>query len=213
MKRLFRRQHQLIPLTKNCRGAYIINCLQALIYGSFLTILIQAWQTGDAFFILENFSSDTKEFTRNWATLGYILIVLHFFVLLEYTSKKLWVIESSNPKFDLKRHIDCFKWLGVICGYTAGMLFSFHYVFVETSTADSRLIWSMIALMFVIMIAAGKDFWRLSGLSPRVAQKIEELTERYAVAQQYCRKVLEHRPFVDADFDLLNRELKNCADI
>lgn len=210
MKRLFSRQHQLIPLTKNCRGSYILNCLQATIYGSFLSILIQAWQTGEAFFILESFSDDTKEFVRNWVTVGYILIVLHFFIMLEYSSKQLRVVESENPKFDLKRHIDCFKWLGVICGYTAGMLFSFHYMF-TTSSADSRLIWSMIALMFVIMIAAGKDFWRLSGLSPRVATKIEELSDRYSVARQYCRKVLEHRPFVDVDFDLLSRELKKTA--
>ncbi len=210
MTTYFRRQDQLKPLTKDCRGAYILNCFQAVIYGAFLSILIQAWQTGDAFFMLDSFSEETKDFVRSWVTLGYILLVLHLFILLEYTSKQLAVVESENPKFDLKRHIDCFKWLGVVCGFTAGKLISFYYMTV-TSIADQRLIWSIIALMFIIMIAVGRDFWRLSGLSPRVANKIDSLTDRYVVAQQYCKTVIEHRPFVDVDFDLLNRELKRTV--
>ena len=161
--------------------------------------------------MLESFSEETRDFLRSWATVGYILLVLHLFILLGYSSKQLKVVESENPKFDLKRHIDCFKWTGVMCGFIAGKLISFHYMTTTTSLADQRLIWSTIILMFIIMIAVGRDFWRLSGLSPRVANKIDSLTDRYVVAQQYCKTVIEHRPFVDVDFDLLNRELKRAA--
>ncbi|MBM9513254.1 hypothetical protein [Desulfogranum marinum] len=210
MKRLFSRQSQLKSLTKVCRNSYLTSCCQAIVYGSFITILIQAWETGDAFFLLATYSEETMKFVRNWVTFGYVLTIVHFFIKLEQIPKYLDVVQSDNPKYDLKRHLDCVRWVGVVCGFTAGMLLSYWYIHSATGP-DSRLIWSVIILMFIIMIGTGKDFWRMSGLSPNIAKKIEALTSRYVVARKFCLEILEHRPFVDVDFDLLTQELRRTA--
>lgn len=136
--------------------------------------------------------------------------MIHFFIKLEQIPKYLNVVQSDNPKYDLKRHLDCARWIGVVCGFTAGMLLSYRSMHSVTGP-DSRLIWSTIILMIIMMIGTGKDFWRMSGLSPNIAEKIEALTSRYAVARKYCLEVIEHRPFVDVDFDLLTQELRRAA--
>lgn len=210
MKQLFRRQSQLDKLTKTCRNAYIQSCIQSIVYGSFLTILIQAWQTGDAFFLLESYSEETTTFVRSWVTFGYILLMLHFFIRMEQIPKILDIVKSENPKYDLKRHLDCVRWVGVVCGFTAGMLITYWSVQVF-NVADSRLIWSVITLMFIAMIGTGKDFWRMSGLSPTIAKKIDILTDRYVVAQRYFMEILKDRPFVDVDFDIVSREIRRQA--
>ena len=211
MKRLFSRQSQLKPLTKICRNSYLTSCFQAIIYGSFITILIQAWETGEAFFLLASYSEETMKFIRNWVTFGYILTMIHFFIKLEQIPKYLDVVQADDPKYDLKRHLDCVRWVGVICGFTAGMLLSYWSTGAASTGPDSRLIWSTISLMLLIMIGTGKDFWRMSGLSPNIAKKIEILTSRYVVARKFCFETLEHRPFVDVDLDLLTQELKRTA--
>ncbi len=210
MVRLFSRQSQLENLTTVCRNSYISSCFQAIIYGSFLTILLQSWQTGEAFFLLESYSEATKIFVRSWLTFGYILTMLHFFIKLEQIPKHLNILKSENPKLDLKRHLDCVRWIGVVCGFTAGLLVSFWCIH-KCSGADSRLLWSVVALMFIMMIGIGKDFWRMSGLTPKIANQIQSLTERYFVARKLCLEILEHRPFVDVDFDLLTQELRRHA--
>ena len=210
MKRLFSRQSQLKSLTKVYRNSYLTSCCQAIIYGSFIPILIQAWETGEAYFILASFSEETMKFVRSWVTLGYALTMIHFFIKLEQIPKYLNVVQSDNPKYDLKRHLDCVRWVGVVCGFTAGTLLSYWGMHATTGP-DSRLIWSIISLMLVIMIGTGKDFWRMSGLSPNIAEKIDTLTSQYAVARKFCLEILEHRPFVDVDFDLLTQELRRAA--
>ncbi|WP_028584892.1 hypothetical protein [Desulfogranum mediterraneum] len=210
MTRLFSRQPQLETLTKVCRNSYLTSCVQAIVYGSFLTILLQSWQTGTAFFLLESFSEETVKFVRSWITFGYILTMLHFFITLEQIPKYLEVLQSDNPKYDLKRHLDCVRWLGVVCGFTAGMLISFSELHPSTGS-DSRLIWSIVLLMLIMMFGVGRDFWRMSGLSPGIARKIEHLSQRYAVARSFCLEIVEHRPFVDVDFDLLTQELRRQA--
>lgn len=212
MKRLFSRQAQLQTLTRVCRNSYIISCLQAVIYGSFLSILVQSWQTGEAFFLLASYSEETVTFVRGWVTFGYTLTMVHFFIKLEQIPKYLNVLKADNPKYNLKPHLDCVRWVGVVCGFTAGMLFSFWALHSATGP-DARLIWSIIFLMVIIMLGTGRDFWRMSGLSPRIAGKIDSLSNRYAVARTFCLEILEQRPFVDVDLDLLNQELRRAATI
>ncbi len=136
--------------------------------------------------------------------------MIHFFIKLEQIPKYLNVVQSDNPKYDLKRHLDCARWIGVVCGFTAGMLLTYRSMHSATGP-DSRLIWSIIILMIIIMIGTGKDFWRMYGLPPNITEKIEALPSRYAVARKYCLEILEHRPFVDVDFDFLTQELRRTA--
>ncbi len=210
MKRLFCRQSQLESLTKICRNSYITSCLQAVAYGSFIPILLQAWFSGEAFFLFESYSESTAHFVRNWVTVGFVLTILHFYITLEQIPQHLTPLESDDPKFDLKKHLDCIRWVAVMCGFTAGTLISF-WSQNPIAGADSQLLWSVVILMAVMILAIGKDFWRMSGLSPNIADQLELLTERDLFARKYCMELVEHRPFVDVDFDLLVRELKRSA--
>ncbi len=210
MKPLFCRQSQLETLTKVCRNSYLSSCCKAIFYGLLLNTLISSWQTGEAIFLLESYSEETMKFVRGWATFGYILLIVHFFIQLEQIPKYLDVLQSDNPKYDLKRHLDCLRWIGVVCGFTGGFLISFWFMH-EISAMETRVIFSGAALMLIMMIGIAIDFWRMSGLSPTIADKIQNLAARYAVAQKFCMKILEHRPFVDVDFDLLTKELHRQA--
>ncbi len=210
MKQLFSRQAQLETMTKVCRNSYLSSCCQAVIYGSFLTILMQSWQTGEAFFLLESYSETTMNFVRGWITFGYILFMVHFFVRMEQIPKYFDIIKSEDPRYDLKKHLDCIRWVGVVCGFTAGFFISF-WLCNDLPIMDVRVLCSGAFLMFILMIGIGRDLWRLSGLSPSVEDKIDSLSDRYHVARQFCLKTLEHRPFVDVDFDLITRELHKQA--
>jgi hypothetical protein len=210
MKKLFSRQSQLETMTKVCRHSYISSCIQSLIYGSFLTILLHAWQTGEAFFLLESYSDQTMNFVRGWVTFGYILIMVHFFVQMEQIPKYLDVIKSDDPRYDLKKHLDCIRWIGVVCGFTAGFCLSW-WLLNDLTGLDARVLCSGAFLMFILILGIGRDVWRMSGLSPSIEDKIDSLTDRYRVARKFCLSTLEHRPFVDVDFDLINRELNKEA--
>ncbi|WP_028582352.1 hypothetical protein [Desulfogranum japonicum] len=210
MKRLFCRQSQLESLTKVCRSSYISSCVKAVAYGSFIPILLQAWFSGEAFFLFESYSESTVQFVRTWVTLGFVLTIIHFFVTLEQIPKYLTPLESEDPKYDLKKHLDCIRWVGVMCGFVIGTLISF-WSQNSIAGADSNLLWSVILLMVVMILAIGKDFWRMSGLSPNVADQLELLVEKDLYARKYCMELAEHRPFVDVDFDLLVREMKRSA--
>lgn len=207
MNKLFSRQAQLETMTRVCRNSYISSCCQAVIYGSFLGILLHAWETEVAFFLFEGYSEGTMNFVRGWVTFGYILLMVSFFVQMEQIPKYLDVIKSEEPRYDLKKHLDCTRWIGVVCAFTAG----FFIAFLQTndlSGLDARVLCSGAFLMFILMIGIGRDLWRMSGLSPMVKDKINSLADQYRIARQYCMKTLEHRPFVDVDFDLITRDLQ-----
>ncbi len=206
MKQLFSRQAQLETMTKVCRNSYLSSCCKALIYGSFLGILLQAWETGEAFFLLESYSEETMNFVRGWVTFGYILFMVLFFVQMEQIPKYLDIIKSEDPRFDLKKHLDCIRWVGVVCGFTAGFFISF-WLINDLPVLDVRVLCSGAFLMFILMIGIGRDLWRMTGLSPSIENKIDSLTDRYRIARQFCLNTLEHRPFVDVDFDLITQEL------
>ncbi len=210
MKQLFSRQAQLETMTKVCRNSYLSSCCQAVIYGSFLGILLHAWQTGEAFFLLESYSEETMNFVRGWMTFGYILLMVYFFVKMEQIPKYLDVIESEDPRYDLKKRLDCIRWIGVVCGFTAGFFIIF-WLSNDLSALDVRVLCSGAFLMFILMIGIGRDLWRMSGLSPLTENKIDSLADRYHVARLFCLKTLEHRPFVDVDFDLITQELHQQA--
>ncbi len=210
MKQLFNRQSQLETMTKVCRNSYLSSCLQAVIYGSFLNILLHAWQTGEAFFLLESYSGETMNFVRGWITVGYILTMAYFFVQMEQIPKFLDIIKSNDPRYDLKKRLDCIRWIGVVCGFTAGFFISF-WLSNDLSGLDVRVLCSGAFLMFILMVGIGRDLWRMSGLSPSIENKIDNLTDRYGIARQFCLKTLEHRPFVDVDFDLITGELHKKA--
>ncbi len=210
MKQLFSRQAQLETMTKICRNSYLSSCCLAVIYGSFLGILLQAWETGEAFFLLESYSEETMNFVRGWVTFGYLLFMVKFFVQMEQIPKYLGIIESEDPRYDLKKRLDCIRWVGVVCGFTAGFFITFG-LSNELSVLDERVLGSGAFLMFILMIGIGRDLWRMTGLSPSIENKISNLTIRHRVAKQFCLKSLEHRPFVDVDFDLLTRELHRQA--
>ncbi len=210
MKQLFGRQTQLETMTKVCRNSYLSSCFRAVLYGSFLGILLHAWQTGEAFFLLERYSEETMNFVRGWMTFGYILVMVHFFVQMEQIPKYMDVIQSEDPRYDLKKRLDCIRWVGVVCGFTAGFFISF-WLSNDLTGLDVRVLCSGTFLMFILMIAIGRDLWRMSGLSPSIEDKIDSLTDRYCVAMQFCQDTLEHRPFVDVDFDLVTRELHKQA--
>ncbi len=210
MKQLFSRQAQLETMTRICRNSYLSSCFQAVLYGSFLGILLHAWQTGEAFFLLGSYSEETMNFVRGLVTFGYILLMVYFFVQMEQIPKYMDVIKSEDPRYDLKKRLDCIRWVGVVCGFTAGFFVSF-WLSNDLSGLDVRVLCSGAFLMFILMIGIGRDLWRMSGLSHSIENKIDSLAGRYRVARQFCLKTLEHRPFVDVDFDLITRELHRQA--
>lgn len=210
MKQLFSHQAQLETMTRICRNSYLSSCIQAVLYGSFLGILLHAWDSGEAFFLIDSFSEETMNFVRDWMTVGYILTMVHFFVQMEQIPKYLDILESEDPKYDLKKRLDCIRWVGVVCGFTAGFFIAF-WLSNDLSGQDVRVLCSGAFLMFILMIGIGRDLWRMSGLSPSIEDKIDGLAHRYSVARQFCLKTLEHRPFVDMDFDLMTQELHEQA--